>query len=124
MNRIRCIGGSLVVLLLVALPAHSQQLVPVGATERGAAAPRLADTAASVRRDSLAAPVPHRAAEAARGAVVGAVIGTAAGVATAIVLTNSPSVSDHSEDGFAYLFLGCVGAVAGVLVGAVVGAIR
>ena len=55
------------------------------------------------------------------GALIGAGVGAAAGVVVAFIATHASNVSDHSEDGIAYVYLGAVGALVGLVVGAVAG---
>jgi hypothetical protein len=65
-----------------------------------------------------------RAERTARGAIIGAVIGAAAGTIAAFIETHKATVTDHSEDGLAYIGLLALGTLVGLVVGAVVGFVR
>jgi hypothetical protein len=56
--------------------------------------------------------------------LVGAAVGAAAGGIGALYVTSQPRVTDHSEDGLAYIMLMSAGAIAGLVVGTVVGVVR
>ncbi|HUQ83113.1 MAG TPA: hypothetical protein VM076_18320 [Gemmatimonadaceae bacterium] len=55
----------------------------------------------------------------ARHTLVGALVGATAGAVVALAVTHQGSVTDHSEDGIAYVFFVPIGALVGALVGAV-----
>lgn len=104
-------------LLCMAVSAPAQRLAPRGATLvslRAAASPR--DTLAEDPGHSQTYYVLHDAG-------LGGGIGLLVGVATATVLTSASNVTDHSEDPLAYALLGMMGALLGVLTGAVVGSL-
>jgi hypothetical protein len=65
-----------------------------------------------------------RGSRAARYGLIGALTGAATGVLTAFILTHQERVKDHSEDALAYMFLVPTGALAGGVIGAIVGAVR
>jgi hypothetical protein len=62
-----------------------------------------------------------RASRTARGALIGAGIGVAAGVVAAFIETHKKSVTDHSEDGLAFIALCTLGALVGLVVGGIAG---
>jgi len=57
----------------------------------------------------------------ANGALIGAGIGAGVGIIVAAFDTHSATVSDHSEDGLAYIAFGAFGAFLGLIVGGIVG---
>jgi hypothetical protein len=65
-----------------------------------------------------------RAARTSHGALVGAGIGAAAGTVAAFIATHNANVTDHSEDGLAYIGLLSFGAFVGLVVGGIVGFVR
>jgi hypothetical protein len=67
---------------------------------------------------------PSRAARTSRGALIGAGIGAATGLVVAFIATHNASVTDHSEDGLAYIGVTAFGALVGLIVGGIVGFIR
>ena len=69
----------------------------------------------------VATPAPS-ASRAGRGAAIGFLVGAAAGTVVAYVTTHQSRVTDHSEDGIAYVVFVPAGALIGLLFGLVVGA--
>lgn len=91
----------------------------------------------SAERDSLALPTARklsdplgrdttssRASRTARGALIGAGIGAATGVVVAFISTQDASITDHSQDGLAYIYFPAVFTLAGLVVGGIVGFVR
>ena len=90
-----------------------------------------------VERDSHALPVARkfsdplamdttssRAARTVRGALIGAGIGAAAGIVVAHISTQDESITDHSQDGLAYIYFASVFGLAGLVVGGILGFAR
>jgi hypothetical protein len=65
-----------------------------------------------------------RAVRTSRGALIGAGIGAATGLLGAFIATHQASVTDHSEDALAYIYLPAFGALLGLVVGGIVGFVR
>ena len=65
-----------------------------------------------------------RASRSARGALIGAGIGVATGLVVAVIATSDARITDHSEDGLAYIYFSAVGALVGLVVGSIVGFAR
>jgi|SRR5689334_3406596 NhaP-type Na+/H+ or K+/H+ antiporter len=57
----------------------------------------------------------------ANGALIGAGIGAGVGIIVAAFDTHSATVTDHSEDGLAYIAFAAFGAFIGLVVGGIVG---
>ena len=57
----------------------------------------------------------------ANGALIGAGIGAGVGIVVALLDTQRATVTDHSEDGLAYIAFGALGAFIGLIVGGIVG---
>ena len=66
----------------------------------------------------------NRTTRTVRGALIGAGVGAATGFVAAIIATHKATVTDHSEDGLAYMGFTAFGALVGFLVGGIVGFIR
>ena len=62
-----------------------------------------------------------RGARTGRGAVIGAVVGATVGTLVAFIEANKATVQDHSEDAYAFLAFFTLGALVGLVAGAVVG---
>jgi hypothetical protein len=65
-----------------------------------------------------------RASRTARGSLIGAGVGVATGLVVAVIATHGESITDHSEDGLAYIYFPAVFALVGLVVGGVVGFAR
>jgi hypothetical protein len=91
----------------------------------------------TVEQDSVAAPATghfgtllvrdttsSREARTVRGALIGAGIGAAIGLIGAFIASHKASVTDHSEDGLVAIYSVAYGALAGFVVGGIVGFIR
>ena len=99
--------------------------LPAQRIYRAAVVRQSVDTATQQSRDALASAtrVPRPAVTASKGFLIGVAVGAVLGAGTARYMVTRPEVTDHSEDGFAYLVCIPVGALAGGIVGAIVGAI-
>jgi len=94
--------------------AFNAQAQSISAARLGVRAPAPAPIA---QRDSTDPAIVRIA----NGALIGAGIGAGAGIIVALVDTQSGSVTDHSEDGLAYIAFGAFGAFLGLIVGGIVG---
>lgn len=78
----------------------------------------------SVGKQPVADTTSSRLVNTMRGALIGSAIGAGGGLILAYVETNKASVTDHSEDGLAYIYFTAFGALIGYVVGGVVGFVR
>jgi hypothetical protein len=111
----RLITLAAIALVLAAAPAPAQRLAPSGVTRHDI--PLRADTLSSTASKEEGS----RLVGAAHGALIGAGVGAVGGLLTAVVL--STSVTDHSEDFIAYVALTAIGTLAGLVGGAIIGAV-
>jgi hypothetical protein len=123
-----CISIQLLVLvglcgsLAHTLQAQRVESVGVGLNAKRDTSPSAAAGAAS---DQVVSDTTQsRASRTARGALIGAGIGAGTGFVAAIIATNKASVTDHSEDGLAYIALTAFGALVGLVVGGIIGFVR
>ena len=86
--------------------------VTVGTTSAGAGVERVSADSTSSRLVNTM-----------HGALIGSGIGAACGLIVALIETHN-GVTDHSEDGMAYITFGTIGALVGYVVGGVVGFVR
>ena len=59
-----------------------------------------------------------------RGALIGTGVGAGAGIVAAFIATHRSGVTDHSEDGFAYIAFTGIGALVGLVIGGIAGFAR
>ena len=69
-------------------------------------------------------PTSSRPNRTARGALIGAGAGMGTGIVAAFIATHRSGVTDHSEDGFAYIAFAGIGALVGLVIGGIVGFVR
>jgi ABC-type nitrate/sulfonate/bicarbonate transport system permease component len=124
-------------------PSHSIQLIGIvilsASLTQNLGAQRIGSVALRVNAERDSSPLqqagklsyqvvgdttPSRAARTSRDALIGAGIGAATGLVTAFIATHNASVTDHSEDGLAYIGFTAFGALVGLVVGGIVGFIR
>jgi hypothetical protein len=96
--------------------ALAQRTTPIGAVVREKSAE--ASTSVTAKHDA------SRASSVSHSALVGAGIGAGTGLVVALIATHSSGVSDHSEDGMAYVTLISAGALIGLIAGTFVGLSR
>ena len=116
--------GLVLLSALVTQNLDAQRAESVGVrvrAERDLSALRSAGKLSSRVRSDTA---PSRALRTSRGALIGAGIGAATGLVAAFIGTHQASVTDHSEDALAYIYLPAIGAFLGLLIGGIVGFFR
>jgi hypothetical protein len=97
-----------------ASPAFAQRETRLGAT-----APTQDETRRAVPGSDST-----RTVSVSHSALVGAGIGAGGGLLAGIIATHSSGVTDHSEDGLAYIALISAGALVGLVTGTIVGLAR
>ena len=123
--RVSRLAATILLTVVVARPAVAQTSTPTTALTGAAGFVRpvapLSDAAREEMARAAGGASASRGARVAKYAGVGALVGAAAGALYALKVTSDENVTDHSEDGYVYMAWIPGGALAGAVIGALIG---